>query len=92
MAQVIARPVRNFPPLVPIHRSYRGLHIVRCPGLNFDETNHISVPSDRIDLSTILWRPMIPSYDCVADLPQIEEGILLSAYAYAKMRWQSRGR
>jgi len=84
-------PPAQFPAFVPIDRSFCALYIARGPSLNFDETKHIFLPSDQIDLATILRRTIVPTYDCVADLPQIEKGILLSARAHTKMRRQSDG-
>src|SRR5579871_1909925 len=88
--QVIACDLRDFPPFVPIDRSFCRFHIARCSGLNFDKAKHILVPPDQIDLSTIFRRSIIPGYNRVAEFSQIEERLPFSTHSYAKMGWQLR--
>lgn len=83
--QIVARHLRHFPSLVPIHRRFGALHIPRRPRLNLYKTKHIFLPSDQVDLSTMAWRPKVARYDHIAFLSQMEVRILLAPHPHSQM-------
>jgi len=68
-----------------VHCRLWGLHILRCPRLNFNKTKNIRVPADEIDLSAVTWRAEIARHNRIAQLSQVEVSVFLTLRAGALM-------
>jgi len=64
---------------IAIHSGLGGLHIVRRPRLHFNEAQHISIPTDEINLPPPPGRTKISRHHHIAKPTQIEISILFAA-------------
>ena len=53
--------------------------------LHFDETEHIAVPSDQVDLSSVVRHAEIGSHHAIAELLQIEVSLSFASLAKLEM-------
>lgn len=83
VAQVITDDLGNFPALVPIDSRLGGLHFARRSGLNFNKTKDIMVPTDQVDFSVVTGGAVIALDHGVAELAQMEVGVLFALRADA---------
>lgn len=87
-AKVSARHSCQLAPLFMIDGSLGGLHIVGSPGFHLNKTKNIAVPADEIDLPAPARRTVIAGNHHIAQLSEIEVGILFALTADLLMRRQ----
>src|ERR1700746_3039949 len=85
-SKIVANYNADRPALLAIHRRLCRLNIVCGAGLDFDETKHVFVPPDEINLSMMPCRTKIPRHHHLTTPPQVEISIFLTATAGAVMR------
>jgi len=64
---------------LPVHGSFRRLHVARGSGLDFDEAEDILVPADPVNLPMVSSCTVIPRNHHIAESPQIEISVFFAA-------------
>jgi hypothetical protein len=85
VAQVFPGNGKKFMPFVAIHGGLRRLYVVGSAGFDFNEAQHVLVPTDQIDLPATIGRTEIAGDHDVSPPSKLEVNIFLSATAGAQM-------
>ena len=85
MAQVFARDCKQVVAFLPVHRGFRGLHVVGSAGLDLDETEDVVMPSNQVDFAATVGRSKIAGDHGVAVPSKIEVGIFFATPSSPQM-------
>ena len=86
--KVIAGHVREGALLVPVHGSFGGFDIVRGAGLDFDEAQHIFIPTDQVNLSPGMRRTEVSREHHVTAATQVKISVVFAPFSDALMDGQ----
>jgi hypothetical protein len=75
-----------FAAFMAVHGCFGGLHVTRCPRLNFNKTKHIGIPADQVDFPRLPRRAVVAGHDDITQAAEMEAGVLLAAPPGALMR------
>jgi hypothetical protein len=85
MPQVIACDSGQCPLLVAIHGRFGWLDIASGARLDLDETQHILVPANEVDFSSVMRRPEISRHHYVSTTAQVKVRIFFASLTGALM-------
>ncbi len=79
MPQVLASHAGDLVPLPPVDCRFGGLYVARCAGFDLDEAEHMLVPANQVELTSMADGAPVARHNDVSHLAQMEVGLIFAS-------------